>query len=58
MRSLLWSRIGVHKAVAELLCINRGGGGGAEAPPPQVNGMPNIHFGQNTSSHLSEVTGK
>ena len=38
-----------------------GGGGakGAEAPPPlQVNEMRNIHFGQNTSSHLSETSEK
>ena len=41
-----------------------GGGGakGAEAPPPppplQVNEMRNIHFGQNTNSHLSETPEK
>ena len=41
--------------------IQGGGGGakGAEAPPPlQVNEMCNIHFGQNTNSHLSETSEK
>ena len=44
---------------------SRGGGGGggakgAETPPPplQINEMRNIHFGQNTNSHLSETSEK
>ena len=44
----------------------RGGGGGVlrglrHPPPPpplQVNEMRNIHFGQNTNSHLSETSEK
>ena len=36
----------------------RGGAKGAEAPPLQVNEMRNIHFGQNTNSHLSETSEK
>ena len=41
-----------------------GGGGGAKgaeappSPPLQVNEMRNIHFGQNTNSHLSETSEK
>ena len=38
-----------------------GGAKGAEAPPPlplQVIEMRNIHFGQNTNSHLSETSEK
>ena len=35
-----------------------GGAKGAEAPPLQVNEMRNIHFGQNTNSHLSETSEK
>ena len=37
------------------------GGGlrGLKPPPPlQVNEMRNIHFGQNTNSHLSETSEK
>ena len=45
--------------------LGGGGGGlrGLKPPPPpppplQVNEMRNIHFGQNTNSHLSETSEK
>ena len=45
--SQLWPRVGF-----------RGGLRGLKPPPLQVNEMRNIHFGQNTNSHLSETSEK